>query len=172
MHITSNWRSNPNKEYHCEIKQNVVLDDKDISEKLNPMPEESTWDKVCKVKSISNTNLNEFEKNVKNSVNISLEECRKIIEEIPLNRYNISQYNNIAYYLQQNKYYEESIFLINEILDKHPNRVVAYLNLADNYWSLNKKNQAKSSYQKYISLMKFQSKDLSKIPQRVYERVK
>ncbi len=84
----------------------------------------------------------------------------------------INKLNDIAYYLEQTGAYYESIYLLKEILKKDPNRVVAWLNLADAQWGNGEKKDAKSSYQKYISLMKYQKKDLKKIPQRVYDRSK
>ena len=54
LYITSNWQKNPDKEYHCEITQNIDLNDKNIIEKLKPVPDESSWDKVCTVENISN----------------------------------------------------------------------------------------------------------------------
>lgn len=89
-----------------------------------------------------------------------------------INIENIEESNNIAYYLEQLGVYKESIVLLKEILVIQLDRVVAYLNLADAYWGLNNKGEAKKSYQKYISLMKNENKDLKKIPQRVYERIK
>ncbi|OWP84469.1 hypothetical protein BWK59_05260 [Flavobacterium davisii] len=91
------------------------------------------------------------------------------IEEIHLQ--NIEEANNIAYYLEQYGAYEDSIFLLTEILKKNPDRVVAYLNLADSIWNSSNKNEAKKMYKKYLSLMKDQKKDLDKIPKRVYERI-
>ena len=61
---------------------------------------------------------------------------------------------------------------IYKVIEKDPNRVVVYLNIADCYWELNQKEKAKQNYQKYLSLMKSQKKDLKKIPKRVYERIK
>lgn len=80
--------------------------------------------------------------------------------------------NDVAYYLEQSGAYKESIFFLNKIIDNNPQRVVAWLNLADAQWENEKKKDAKISYQKYIYLMKIQNKDLKKIPQRVYERIK
>lgn len=80
--------------------------------------------------------------------------------------------NNEAYRLEQINAHQESIFLLKNIIKQYPDRVVAYLNLADNYWKLNKKSEAKNSYQKYILLMKKQNKDIQKIPSRVFERTK
>ncbi|AZB08165.1 hypothetical protein EG344_04485 [Chryseobacterium sp. G0162] len=91
----------------------------------------------------------------------------------PLNENNLNDYNDIAYY---NAYTKDgnlsSIFLLKEIIEKYPNRVVAYLNLGDSYWTFDNKEKAKEAYLKYIDLMKSQKKDTSKIPQRVYDRTK
>ena len=92
------------------------------------------------------------------------------IGSISLN--NVEEANNIAYYLEQLAVYKESIYLLNGILKKEPQRVVAWLNLADAQWDYKSKADAKVSYQKYIALMKSQGKDLKKIPQRVYDRIK
>lgn len=89
-----------------------------------------------------------------------------------INIQNIKNSNDIAYYLEKAKIYDEAIFILENIVKKEPTRIVAYLNLADAYWGLNNIEKAKESYRKYIELMKSQKKDLSKIPQRVYERIK
>lgn len=171
IYITSNWRENPNIEYYCEVKQNINLIDKDIRDKLKPIPDESIRDKVCVERNISENNLQKFEQDAKNG-NIDIQKCKNLLNEFPINKDNISLYNNAAFYLQQKKLYKESSFLLIEILKKDSSRVVAYLNLADAYWGLNNIEKAKESYRKYIELMKSQKKDLSKIPQRVYERIK
>lgn len=88
-----------------------------------------------------------------------------IIDSIPL-------MNNKAYYLGEAGAHIESIYILKKVLSKRPDRVVAYLNLADSYWEVNNKKEAKVSYQKYIKLMQIQGKDMSKIPQRVYDRIK
>jgi tetratricopeptide (TPR) repeat protein len=84
----------------------------------------------------------------------------------------ISLMNDKAYYLEQLGAYAESIYILKKVLSKSPDRVVAYLNIADAYWGNNEKNEAKKSYEKYIELMKNQGKDMKKIPQRVYDRIK
>ena len=63
-------------------------------------------------------------------------------------------------------------YFVEKIIQKEPTRVVAYLNLGDSYWANDDKEKAKQNYQKYIDLMKSQQKDISKVPQRVYERSK
>lgn len=89
-----------------------------------------------------------------------------------INFLNIKNSNDIAYYLQQAQIYNEAICLLENIIQKEPTRVVAYLNLADSYWEINENKKAKKTYQNYIRLMKAQSKDVNKIPLRVYDRIK
>lgn len=103
---------------------------------------------------------------------IQIEELKYLLSIEYINEKNLNEYNNIAYYLEQNQEYNASYYLLDKIVNKDPNRVVAWLNMGDVYWGMNEKTKAKEAYQKYISLMKSQKKDLSKIPQRVYERSK
>ena len=96
-----------------------------------------------------------------------------MLYEIPINDKNINKYNDLAYYLSQTKNGKSSaIFLLKRIIKKNETRVVAYLNLADAQWDSQREDDAKKSYQKYVSLMKSQNKDLAKIPQRVNDRIK
>ncbi len=82
---------------------------------------------------------------------------------------NVKKLNDFAYSLG-NINPSFAIDLLQKIIKKYPNRFVVYLNLADNYWAINKKDLAKENYKKYIALMKSQNKDLKKIPQEVWER--
>lgn len=110
---------------------------------------------------------------VKNhKLDLDANDLEELINNEPLSEENIQEYNNIAFYLGENKKNNDAVFLLNKIIDKFPERVVAWLNIADIYWNLNNQEKAKNAYQKYLSLMKFQKKDLSKIPQRVYDRIK
>ncbi len=79
--------------------------------------------------------------------------------------------NNIGYYLSENHLYNESAFVLNNLLQHFPNRTVAYINLGDAYWGLEEMHNAKAAYQKYIELMKANGKE-SKIPQRIFDRMK
>lgn len=90
----------------------------------------------------------------------------------PINKQNLNQYNNIAYYFEQSNNHKQSIYLLEKIIEKFPDRIVAYLNLADAQWGINDKENAKKNYNKYIYLMKSENKDLSKIPQTAYDRSK
>jgi len=84
---------------------------------------------------------------------------------------NLTQYNNIAYYLQQAGANEEAAYLLKKILKKFPKRTVAYINLGDAYWALGKKSKARKAYTTYIEQMC--AKGLQKkIPKKVLKRVR
>lgn len=102
---------------------------------------------------------------------LSTKELDFLIEKSVLDNNSVNSYNNLAYYLEQNKQYRESVFLLKNILGKYPTRVVSWINYGDSLWGMNDKLQAKEAYKKYISLMKSQNKDSSKIPKRVYDRI-
>ena len=87
-----------------------------------------------------------------------------------ISKRDLTYYNNIAYYLEKAKAYKESIYLLEKILEKYPNRTVAYYNLGDSYWGLDDKVSAKKAYKTYIKQMKEKGKE-NKIPTRVYNRV-
>lgn len=91
---------------------------------------------------------------------------------VPITAQTVTEYNDIGYYLEQTHNYERAVFLLEKIIQQFPDRVVAYLNFADALWAQNNFDLAKSNYETYISLMKSQGKDLSLIPQRVYDRTK
>ncbi|WP_312076613.1 hypothetical protein [Chryseobacterium sp.] len=83
---------------------------------------------------------------------------------------NVEVANNLAFDLQNENADLSSKLILENIVRKYPNRIVAWLNLGDVNWSLEDKIKAKEAYRRYIILMKSQKKDLSKIPQRAYDR--
>ncbi|WP_324172518.1 tetratricopeptide repeat protein [Sulfurimonas sp.] len=83
----------------------------------------------------------------------------------------INMTNDIAFFLEQTKNYDEAIYLLEKILEKYPNRTVAYINLGDAYWGLANKEKAKQAYSTYIKQMKEKGKE-RKIPKVVLERIK
>lgn len=85
---------------------------------------------------------------------------------------NVELANNQAYNLEQIGANSFSKYILNEIIKQYPNRILAFLNLADVDWKLGNKEEAKKNYNIYISLMKKLNKNLDKIPKRVYERTK
>lgn len=93
-----------------------------------------------------------------------------ILSELPLNRSRVTSYNNIAYYLEQSGDYASAIHLLEKIVKRFPDRVVAYINLGDAYWELEKHTEAREAYQTYIRLMRENNRE-QRIPQRVFDRV-
>ena len=89
---------------------------------------------------------------------------------IRVSKSNLSSYNNIAYYFQKAGANQEAIFLLEKILKKYPNRTVAYYNLGDAYWAIDKKEKAKQAYKTYIKQMTAKGKE-KKIPKTVLQRV-
>ncbi|KUJ50298.1 hypothetical protein [Chryseobacterium sp. JAH] len=85
---------------------------------------------------------------------------------------NVESANNQAFSLEKIQDNNFSKSLLKEIISQYPDRTVAFLNLADVDWALANKEDAKKNYNLYLFLMKKQKKDLSKVPQRVYDRIK
>lgn len=85
---------------------------------------------------------------------------------------NIAKWNDIGYYLEQGRAYKMAVEILEKVVDKAPNRVVAWLNLADAYWGLGNQVKSQFYYQKYLKMMESQHKNLMRIPQRVYDRSK
>lgn len=88
----------------------------------------------------------------------------------PINKNNVSQYNDLGFFLQFEGRDFTAIYTFQKVLQNFPNRAVTYLNIADSYWTLQHTEQAKEAYQHYIDLMKAAKKE-AKIPKRVFDRV-
>lgn len=78
--------------------------------------------------------------------------------------------NDLGFLFGQVGYYLEAAELLKHITLKHPDRVVAYLNLADAYWALGKREQAQKAYNQYYERMVAAQKQ-TKIPHRVVSRM-
>ncbi|WP_068911488.1 tetratricopeptide repeat protein [Acinetobacter sp. WCHAc010034] len=66
----------------------------------------------------------------------------------------IEEINNSAFYLYKLGYYNESLFFLKNVLKRDPDRVAAYLNIADVYQALNQKEEARKNYKIYYLKMK------------------
>ena len=75
---------------------------------------------------------------------------------IPNTAANIELVNNLAWYLYEGGFTEESIAYFKLVIQTSPNRVVAHLNLADALWELGRKTEAKQSYHEYLRLFEKQ----------------
>ena len=117
--------------------------------------------------------IEDFMKKLPNEVNnksviLNADSIEELIHNNPLNSENVKLYNDIAFFLGP----KESIYLLQKLLLKYPRRVVTYLNIGDSYWEIGAEDLAKENYKKYVALMKSQNKELRKIPNRVWERIK
>ncbi|MFV0346583.1 MAG: tetratricopeptide repeat protein [Bacteroidales bacterium] len=119
--------------------------------------------------------LNEIYNYIKENKKIDKPSIARVnfyLEKHPIGKDNCRYFNDIAYYIEQSGQYHEAIIILEQIIANFPDRVVAYINLGDAYWELENYEAAKSNYEQYIELMKSQGKDLNRIPQRVYDRIK
>lgn len=91
-----------------------------------------------------------------------------LLESVSLS--NIVHYNNIGYFLDEAGFHEAAAYVLNEVVAAFPNRTVAYINLGDAYWGLEKHTEAREAYQNYIRLMR-ENKREQRIPKRVFDRV-
>lgn len=140
---------------------------------------QSLGDQLEETFSQNNATINYFDTNnkifAKNSLNKTNEDIFINYPDLSQSKITITDVesaNNLAFLLEQKDANNESKFLLQHIISQYPERVVAYLNLADAEWKLNHKDEAKKNYTFYLSIMKKQKKNLTKIPQRVYERIK
>ena len=114
-----------------------------------------------------------FYQDLKNSNNKKLFTLNNIyvfLQNIPLSHKIVTTYNNIAYYLQKAGANKEAAYLLEKIIEKFPDRTVAYYNLGDAYWALGEKQKAIKAYTTYIEQMRHKSLQ-KKIPKVVLERV-
>jgi tetratricopeptide (TPR) repeat protein len=79
--------------------------------------------------------------------------------------------NDLGFLLGETGHFTESIELLKTVVATNPDRVVAYLKLADSYWVHKDLELAESSYKRYQSLMVAANKG-SKVPARVLDRLR
>ena len=95
---------------------------------------------------------------------------KKLIEVYPLTKENEYIYNNLGYFLYKRGMYKESIYVLDSVINYDNKRIVAFLNIADSYWSDGQKNKANKYYANYLYLMKSTGKE-NKVPKYVYKRL-
>jgi len=77
--------------------------------------------------------------------------------------------NDYGFFLQQAGDHKGAIPIFNIVIKEDPQRAVAYLNLADSLWALDRKGEAKAHYKTYQRLMAEANKGIP-LPPRVAER--
>ena len=78
--------------------------------------------------------------------------------------------NNYGFFLEQADMYEEAVDVLYGVLTLKPDRMVAYLNLADALWGLGERQNAATQYLVYAGMMKEAGLE-AQIPARVDQRV-
>ena len=113
-----------------------------------------------------------LEKALKDNQNISIDKLYvdNQILLYPLDKNTVTSYNNNAFYLGKENRYDVAIYILNKVIDKYPNRMVAYINLGDLYWDNGSKKEAIKIYQDYIQKMNALGKE-GKIPEKILKRV-
>ncbi len=158
-------------EYFCENKKYLYVDANNINKldsKIN-ITNNMILDSLKLLITSEYATQNKISFNLKDS-SFNTDALKAILNEIPISTKTLTPYNDIAYYLEKAQAYQESIYLLEKIIEKYPNRIVAYINLGDAYLGNKQKDKAIQSYKKYIELMKQAGKE-NKIPKRVLELV-
>lgn len=88
---------------------------------------------------------------------------------VPITSANVTIYNDLGFFLELGGKDKESIILLSEVIRAAPDRVVAYLNLADAKWKTQNIVEAKELYCTYIEKMKSMNLE-KKIPSRAINR--
>lgn len=83
----------------------------------------------------------------------------------------VEMYNNIGYFLLEKNKYIQSIYLLEKIVQKFPDRIVAKLNLADALYKFGQIEQSAPLYKAYYQKMK-STKQLKKVPSYVKDRMR
>jgi len=94
----------------------------------------------------------------------------ELLEKMPITSDNVLTYNDMAYYLEQSNHNEEAIVILDEVLRRFGDRVVAYLNIADAYWKEDDKYAAFLHYSEYADRMQKKRK-LKRMPLHVMKRI-
>jgi len=150
---------NPSKERYWSVKL----------EPLKFLYKDGKYKMVSKIKPIFN--LKEIEANAKKGLRYKEIVLKAMLFEEPIIKDNLNRYNDIAYYLPKAGHNREAIVLLKEIIDIFPKRMVAYYNLADAYWALGQKKEAKKMYEVYLKQMKARGKE-KRVPKVVKERLR
>jgi hypothetical protein len=91
----------------------------------------------------------------------------EIITCNPVSPENVENYNNFAFYLSFN---EQTLlasgYILTQVIEKVPNRTVAFINLGDVYRKLDNGAKAAEYYERYMLLMKREGKE-KRIPPRI-----
>lgn len=95
----------------------------------------------------------------------------EIVNNVPITKDNVELYNNIGFFLSQKEDARwAALYVLGEVVEKVPDRVAAYINIGDTFYSVNEKERAKIAYKKYMKLSKQLNNEIA-MPRRVIERI-
>jgi hypothetical protein len=72
--------------------------------------------------------------------------------------------NDTGYLLQRAGYAQAALPVLTAVVHRAPSRAVVYLNRGDVYWQLNRPVAAQADYRRYVTLLRTQHKDTTRIP--------
>jgi hypothetical protein len=100
---------------------------------------------------------------------IDICQIAEMVHCVPISKDNLGKYNDFAFFLSQTKEGAiGAVYILETLINKFPERIVAYLNIADVYFDLKTMPTANKYYLQYVNLMKKDGKE-GKIPKRVSE---
>ncbi len=159
-------------EVNCKLDLYIPFDNISSSDVKQVLlsPDEKDFSKQCHEVKKSYFMFQELETLTKSGkISWSLQSAKFFIEKNNITKYNVVTYNNIAYYIfESSQDNPVTLYVLDEILRKFPDRVVAHLNKADYLAAHSKCKEATESYNTYIMLMKNNGKE-SRIPKRVID---
>lgn len=159
-------------EVNCKLDLYIPFDNISSSDVKQVLlsPDEKDFSKQCHEVKKSYFMFPELEALTKSGkISWSLQSAKFFIEKNNITKDNVVTYNNIAYYIfESSQDNPVTLYILDEILRKFPDRAVAHLNKADYLAAHSKCKEAKESYNKYIMLMKNNGKE-SRIPKRVID---
>lgn len=162
------------KESHPLANSSLKIDNSEKfkildSDNMTSCKGESLYTKVNSIKALASF----LDKS--NKFNFPYSFYSNIKNEFLIGKSNVEVYNNLAFYLYKKGYYQQADFLLEMVLERFPNRTVAYLNYADNLDKLidqnpdkyyKSKDELTKYYLTYISQMIFKNKE-NILPQKV-----
>lgn len=121
---------------------------------------------------VLNTSYKNKELATFNDSKLSVYLIAEILKNVPITKNNLERMNDFAYFLSLTKNCViSSVYVLEEIIKKFPDRIVAYLNVADAYYDLKSNAIARKYYLQYRNIMTKAGKG-QKIPSRAIERSK
>ena len=150
--ISADWLSG--ERYVDTRKWKISLDKFDIEEdgfsrdKFLPEYSAGDWKKMAStLKELYTYSLNE---NLRNP--LLEQDVKNMIKNIDIK--NVQYANDCGYYLEQVGELEQARTILEAVVEKFPDRMVAYMNIGDVYRKLDKQPEAQAAYAKYINKMK------------------